>query len=338
MKKGITLCILMCAVSVFLFAGSVKERKNVSPVTVTDMAGREVTVPAQVNRIASGYYISSSACIALGLEDKVVAVEAQASKRPLYALAAPQLIERSVLGTAKTFNLEACLAAEPDLVILPLRQKETADTLSQLGIASIVVNPENHEQILEMFELIGKVTGKNKEAQKLVKAYADRLKFAEKLTSKTDNRPVVYISGTGSFLRTAPHDMYQASLIRSAGGQNAADNISGSSWVNISYEQLLEMNPDIIVIPTNSNADGTPEYTADNLLGDPQLQDVTAVKNKAVYQMPIGFEAWDSPAPSGILGVFWLLKTIHPELYPESAFSVDVKAFYKEFYGFDAQI
>ena len=44
------------------------------PLTVTDQTGREVTIEAQPERIVSGYYISTSACIALGLSEKMVAV------------------------------------------------------------------------------------------------------------------------------------------------------------------------------------------------------------------------------------------------------------------------
>ena len=44
------------------------------PLTVTDMAGREVTLEKEPERIVSGYYISSSACIALGLSDKMVGI------------------------------------------------------------------------------------------------------------------------------------------------------------------------------------------------------------------------------------------------------------------------
>ena len=54
------------------------------PLTVTDMAGREVTLNAEPQKIVSGYYISSSACIALGLTDRIVAVEDKSDKRPIY--------------------------------------------------------------------------------------------------------------------------------------------------------------------------------------------------------------------------------------------------------------
>ena len=94
------------------------------PLTVTDMAGREVTLEKEPERIVSGYYISSSACIALGLSDKMVGIEDKSAKRPIYKLAAPALIDLPNVGSAKAFDLEACVNANPDLVILPMKQKD----------------------------------------------------------------------------------------------------------------------------------------------------------------------------------------------------------------------
>lgn len=334
MKRLVSFVLIFVIVFSAVAAPAKETVKPFEKVTITDQVGREVTVETKPERIVSGYYISSSACIALGLKDNLVGIEAQSSKRPIYKLAAPSLMEVTDVGTAKAFNLEACLATEPDLVILPKKQKDTAKILSEMGIPAIVVNPESHEQILEMFEMFGKVFGKEKEAQKLISYYKGKLDFVEKKVADAKNRPVVYMCGTGSYLTTAPKDMYQGSLIESAGGRNAGDVLKGSSWTEISYEQLIAMNPDIIVIPTNSNANGSPDYSIENILSDSQLKGITAVKNKAVYQMPVGYEAWDSPAPSGILGTLWMLSTIHPELYSTEDFEKEVRYFYKTFYGF----
>ena len=306
------------------------------PVTVKDMAGREVTLEKQPERIVSGYYISSSACIALGLTDKMVGIEDKSAKRPIYKLAAPALIDLPNVGSAKAFDLEACIAAEPDLVILPMKQKDTAQTLQEMGIATLLVLPESHEQLIEMFTLIGTATNTVKQAEKLISYYNTKLSAVTELTRDIpdDEKPVVYLGSTGDILRTAPREMYQASLITTAGGKNAGDVLEGSSWTDIDNETFLTMNPDIIVIPTDNFAVSSPDYTAEDVMNNPTFSDVTAVKNGAVYQMPVGYEAWDSPVPSGILGTLWMLKTLHPELYPAEQFAADVNEFYTVFYGF----
>ena len=306
------------------------------PVPVTDMAGREVTLEKQPERIVSGYYISSSACIALGLTDKMVGIEDKSTKRPIYKLAAPALIDLPNVGSAKAFDLEACIATEPDLVILPMKQKDTAQTLQEMGIATLLVLPESHEQLIEMFTLIGTATNTVKQAEKLISYYNTKLSAVTELTRDIpdDEKPVVYLGSTGDILRTAPREMYQASLITTAGGKNAGDVLEGSSWTDIDNETFLTMNPDIIVIPTDNFAVSSPDYTAEDVMNNPTFSDVTAVKNSAVYQMPVGYEAWDSPVPSGILGTLWMLKTLHPELYPAEQFAADVNEFYTVFYGF----
>ena len=306
------------------------------PVTVKDMAGREVTLEKQPERIVSGYYISSSACIALGLTDKMVGIEDKSAKRPIYKLAAPALIDLPNVGSAKAFDLEACIATEPDLVILPMKQKDTAQTLQEMGIATLLVLPESHDQLIEMFTLIGTATNTVKQAEKLISYYNTKLSAVTELTRDIpdDEKPVVYLGSTGDILRTAPREMYQASLITTAGGKNAGDVLEGSSWTDIDNETFLTMNPDIIVIPTDNFAVSSPDYTAEDVMNNPTFSDVTAVKNGAVYQMPVGYEAWDSPVPSGILGTLWMLKTLHPELYPAEQFAADVNEFYTVFYGF----
>ena len=306
------------------------------PVTVKDMAGREVTIEKQPERIVSGYYISSSACIALGLTDKMVGIEDKSAKRPIYKLAAPALIDLPNVGSAKAFDLEACIATEPDLVILPMKQKDTAQTLQEMGIATLLVLPESHEQLIEMFTLIGTATNTVKQAEKLISYYNTKLSAVTELTRDIpdDQKPVVYLGSTSDILRTAPREMYQASLITTAGGKNAGDVLEGSSWTDIDNETFLTMNPDIIVIPTDNFAVSSPDYTAEDVMNNPTFSDVTAVKNSAVYQMPVGYEAWDSPVPSGILGTLWMLKTLHPELYPAEQFAADVNEFYTVFYGF----
>ena len=308
----------------------------VYPITVTDMIGREVVIESEPQKIVSGYYISSSACIALGLTDKIVAIEQGAAKRPIYGLAAASLIDIPNVGSAKAFDLETCLAVEPDLVILPMKQKDTAETLVGMGIPAIVVVPETQDQLIQMIELIAMVTNKVDRANEIVDYINDKLDMVAELTAGLNDadKPVVYMGGTGSYLTTAPAGMYQSALITAGGAKAAGAEIEGANWTEISYEQMLAMNPDIIVVPTNSQANGAPDYTIDDIKSDAQISDIEAIKNGRVYQMTYGFESWDSPVPSGVLGTLWMLKTVHPELMSEEEFVSEVQSFYTTFYGF----
>jgi len=236
-------------------------------------------------------------------------------------------LELPNVGSAKEFNLEACIALEPDLVILPAHLKDSADIISELGIPVILVSPEGQDELLEMITLIGNAAGVNERAERLLAYYRDKRTAVEEMTSGLTDRPVVYICGVGSYLTTAPKDMYQSSLINIAGGQNAASDIEGDGRTPISYEQFLVMDPEVIIIPPEAG------YDSEDIHDDVQLASLTAVRNNAIYRMPGDYEAWDSPVPSGILGSLWLLHILHDDVYSPEAFRDDVTEFYNEFYG-----
>lgn len=300
--------------------------QTVYPVTVTDQAGREVTIEKEPSSIVSGYYISSSLLIALGLKDKVVGIEAKADKRPIYKLAAPELTELPNVGTAKEFNLETCAALSPDLVILPMKLKDAAQSLTDLGITVLLVNPESQDLLTEMINTIATATNTNSEAAKLL-AYIDSQK--DMLTSALSGvePESVYLAGNSSFLSTAGPSMYQSSIIELAGGKNAADSITDTYWAEISYEQLLAWDPSYIIIASDA------EYTVDDIMNDPNLAECTAVKSSHVYAIPGDVEALDSPVPAGILASVWLAGILHPDQVSTDTYTTEMTNYYETFYG-----
>ncbi len=256
--------------------------------------------PAQ--SIVSCYYISTYAAIALGAEDRVVGLEKKADTRPIYQMAAPELLEKPQVGTMKELDVEATAALEPELVIMPQALADYAGTLTQLGISVLVVNPESHEALVEMLQLMGTALGLEDRAEALASYYQEQLDRMAELTQDA-GAPVVYMGSNSSFLATAPASMYQSTLIRQAGGVN-------------------------IVLPAGA------EYTVQDVAEDPQLSALPAVQDGAVYQMPGGIEEWDSPVPSGILGAMWMTSVLHPDVYSFEEFTADAQDFYQTFYGF----
>lgn len=298
------------------------------PVTITDHLNRTVTIEKAPERIVSGYYISTSALIALGLEDKVVGLEAKAASRPIYSLSAPKLLDLPNVGTAKEFDLEGCIALNPDLVILPVKLKDQISTLEQMGITVIGVKPENEALLVETITMIAKLTGVTG-YENLINYYTEKENELKAVYEKVTDKPRVYLAGNSSMLSTASANMYQNDFIEAAGGINVAADIEDSYWATISYEQLIAYNPDYIIIVPEA------EYTKEDLMGDSNLSSLDAVKNNKVYVMPSSFEAWDSPVPSSILGEMWLTSVLYPDLYSSENFAEDVAYFYSTFYDFE---
>lgn len=298
-------------------------------IVITDHLGREIKFDKKPEKIVSGYYITTSMLIALGLEDNVVGIEAKAKSRPIYSLAAPPFLDLPDVGTAKEFNLEGCIALEPDLVILPIRLKDAIESLEGLGINVIAVNPEDMGLLKETIAMIGKATGTEDMANKLISYYDEEIAEIIKLTQNIEQKKV-YIGGNGDFLSTATKKMYQNYMIETAGGINVASDIDDTYWATISYEQLLAYNPDVIIIVPGAS------YKKDDIIKDSKLAAINAVQNNKVYAMPDGFEAWDSPVPSGILGAKWLTSVLNEDLYSFDSFKEDVVSFYETFYNFTA--
>ena len=327
MKRLLMLLLVVMMLFAVSCAAAQENTDGQYPVTVIDQAGREVTIEEQPEKLVSGYYISTSLLIALDLDEKLVGIEAKANKRAIYRLAAPALIDLPSVGTAKEFDLEGCAAHEPDLVILPIKLKNAAEVLEGLGIDVLLVNPENQELLTEMINMIAAATGTQEKAQALLDfTEMQENVLAQKLEGAA--APSVYLAGNSSLLSTAGNAMYQSDMIRLAGGVNAAAAIEDAYWVEIDYEQLLAWNPEYIVLASDAN------YTAEDVMADPNLADCAAVVNGHVYQLPSKAEAWDSPVPSGILGAVWLANVLHADRFTDMDCAELIDEYYETFYGF----
>lgn len=301
------------------------------PVTITDQLGREVTIESEPETLVSGYYISTSIIIALGLEDKMVGIEAKADKRNIYKLAAAELIDLPSVGTAKEFDLEGCAALNPDLVVLPAKLKDVIPSLEELGISVIAVKPEDDEMLKEAVEIIAKATNTEDKATELM-SYID--KSLEELDNTLEDveEPTVYLASNSSLLSTAADEMYQDTLIENAGGVNVADEIGEGDWAEVSYEQIITWNPDYIILAADA------DYTVEDVLYDTNLSSCNAVVNGNVYQFPSDIEAWDSPVPASVLGNLWLASVLHGEEYTAENYEQAVVEFYETFYDFTPEM
>ena len=211
-------------------------------------------------------------------------------------------------------------------MILPKKLKDAAATLSELGIPVLLVNPESQENLEDMIALLGEATGTEERAAELLGYIDDLWDYLEEKLADT-RKPRVYLAGNSNLLTTAGSKMYQSGMVTLAGAENVAAEIEDTYWAEVSYEQLLKWNPDVIVLASDAS------YSVEDVLADENLADCTAVKNGAVYRLPGDAEAWDSPVPSGILGSVWLASVLHADVMGEECEDI-IHDFYQRFYGF----
>ena len=292
-----------------------------------DQAGRNVQIKAESARIVSCYYMSTAALLALGCADRLVGIEEKAASRNLYRLAAPQILDLPAVGSGKGVNLEAILALEPDLVVLPFKLQEDADRLASFNIPVLVVNPESEEELTEMIRLLGSAAGCEEKAQALLNRYDEMGEALASLLSGAQT-PSVYLTAQSDTLTTYPAGMYQHALIERAGGRNVAGEVEGQSKIQIDPEQLLAWNPDYLFVVAGA------AETAEDVLNDSQLQSLSAVQNGRVFAMPDGIEAWDYPTLSSALGQWYLASILHAQIVTPSAVAEKAAGFYRDVFGF----
>ena len=307
------------------------EHRNIRPCLAywfgTDQLGREVTIEEEPKTLASGYYISTSLLIALGVQNELVGVEAKADKRNIYSLSAPEIQSLPSIGTAKEFDLEGCAALAPDLVIVPAKLKDSIPQMEEMGLTVLAVKPENQAGLFDAIELLAQATNTTARGEELEMAIDSNLAALAEAVAGTD-APSVYLAGNSSVLETAGPAMYQNTMIENANGTNVAASVEDTYWAEVSYEQILDWNPDYIILASDA------EYDVDSVLNDAALADCTAVKESHVYQLPHAVEAVDSPVPASFLGSVYLASVLHPEQVTEEYYHAAADEFYGNFYGF----
>ena len=298
------------------------------PITVTDQAGREVTLEAPAEKIVSCYYLVTASLLTLGQKDKIVGIEMKASSRELYKLCAPDFLDLPGVGSGKETNVEAIAALEPDLVLLPKKQVEAADTLAGLGIPAAVVEPETYESFCALLNMLGELCGCEDEASELTTYYDGVVDRVTGLTKDVE-KPAVYLAGEASWLRTCAGGMYQREMIEMAGGSCVSQDIEGRTWADVSAEQLAAWDPEVIFAVQYA------EYTLDDIRNDGALAGIKAVAEDRLYTVPSEIEAWDYPQPSSILGLLWMTHILHPDLVSEEDYVKEAQQFYQTYFGIE---
>ena len=162
--------------------------------------------------------------------------------------------------------------------------------------------------------------------------------FIEKVLSRADriaacatDHPSVLLLSHMSPEKAYGGNSFASTLIERAGAVNAAKKLISFNGLEtaVTMEQIAEMDPDIIIIYSSVIKD---YYTAEDILSNEMLQEVSAVENGRVYEADATdpwFDAGENGAyPTGWMGIAWLQTLLYPEEYTEEQFKEAVREFY----------
>ena len=115
------------------------------------------------------------------------------------------------------------------------------------------------------------------------------------------------------------------------GALNAAEEIEvDNSNAVINMEQVYQWNPDVIIITNFTPTQ--PEDLYHNAVGGDDWSTVKAVQDKQVYKMPLGTYRSYTPSADTPVTLYWMAKTVYPDLFPDLDITKEVKDYYQDLY------
>lgn len=309
---------------------------------ITDMAGRKVTVPTAEN-IKSVFSTGPVAAIFLYMvaPDKLLGWNYELNDVEK-SIILDKYQDLSNFGMGDAVNYEAVIAANPTIAINSGKINDAmvsdCDALSEsLGIPVVAVDNELNNSA-EAFRFMGELLGVEDHAEELAQ-YAEQV-FTDinALSDIPEEKKVsVYFGNGEDSLETAPRGSQHAQILDVINAVNVADlELGDGSRVQISAEQLLAWNPDVIVVNGEPKADKSGSSAAEDILSNPDYASLKAVQDQKVYGTPNAPFSWvDRPAgPNRLIGMRWFSALIYPE-YIKCDINEEIHKFFDLFYHVD---
>ena len=285
-----------------------------SGVIMNDRSGNEITVPDEVNKIISMAPSTTRFLIDLGLADKIIAIDTNSAA----------YID-SLSSSVKQFDMmapdnEALVAMEPDIIFTSGMSNVGGDDAFQpardAGICvADIPSSTSFDDIAKDLEFIAAAVHAEEKAAPIIKDFQDKIAEIKKIGDGISEKktilfeislpsadyPSIYTFGSGTYLDE---------MITTIGAKNVAGD--QQSWISVSEEDAIAMNPDVII--TNVNYVNDPEGA---ILIAEGWEEVTAIKNQAVYY--IDADSSNQPNNHVVDAMIQMAKYVYPDEF--SSFS-----------------
>lgn len=287
--------------------------------TFTDETKTTVTLPKKAERIVCLTDLCVDILAELGMEP--VAVKDNLAKQPEFFGEKGKSFP--VIGGAfNDPNMEDLAKAKPDLVIgLNGNHNQLRDALKPIAPLYIVY-PKTYQDSIEYLKTVGKLTGKQEQAEKAVKTFTDKLNAYKSKSPKNKVPLVMYGSNVnfgiyteGNVLGTVVREIanYSAWPAPASGTPE-----HGSGQIKSSVEHVLKVNPDALFVLTISYGPNPTEPISKQLAANPLWKELKSVKDGQVHEMR--FDVWGAGRGTRSLGIVLdeLATKLYPDVFPKS--------------------
>jgi iron complex transport system substrate-binding protein len=246
-------------------------------VTVTDMMGREVTLSEPATRVVALSAADCEVLFAVGAGDLLVG-------RGEFCDYPAQVLDVPAVQSGMETNIEQIIALAPQ-VLLMSAMAQTEDQVKQLeaaGIKVVVSDAKDIAGVYSAITMIGALTGHDTEAAEVVSSMQGTLDTLAARAGELEGKSVYFeVSPLQYGLWTAGKGTFMDEIATMLGLKNVFADATG--WAEISEEQVLKANPDVIV--TIAMYFGEGQTPVDEILSRPGWQDLTAVKNGDILSL-----------------------------------------------------
>ena len=244
--------------------------------TVIDSLDREVTMPAQVERIVSLAPSVTESLYAIGAGDLLIG-------RSSFDDFPPEVLDVAEVGgfSANDISVETIVALEPDVVIAgSTLQEPLIDAFEAVGIPYFLSTPDGLDEVYEALAVFGQLTDHEDEAQAVVDDMQERVAAVDAIVSAIPDgeRLTVFYEVWDEPLLTAGPGTFIGQMIVIAGGVDIFADVK-VPWSEVSTESVIERQPQVILGPA-THADG---LSLEVLNARPGWDSIPAVQNGAVY-------------------------------------------------------
>jgi iron complex transport system substrate-binding protein len=255
-------------------------------------------VPYAAHRIVSVSPATTEALFAVGAGDRVVG-------RSRYCDWPPEATKLPAVGGVIDANFEEIVQLEPDLVVGGPGPSSTklANRLAALGIATWFPAIESFDAIDAMILGMGERTEHAEQARRVMDDGHARAAAVEREVAGQTAPRVLMVLDVGPVVATGPKDFVDE-LIRRAGGVNVL--ASGGPWQTLGFEEIVELDPDVIIDASLANGGGVSRITA----AASGWKDVGAVR--AGHVVVISDPRVLRPGPRVTEGLALMAHALHP--------------------------
>lgn len=334
----ITKKILTFLVILFLSACSMSGVDNQSEGTkstrtVTDISGREVTIPTEVEKIAALYAPTGHILALFGHGDKIVASPGGLKRDKLMTELYPSILEAAVPKESGKTNVEELAKVTPDLVFIDekmLLDKGERKKFDKLKIPYVVIDFNTIEEQLQSIRLMGQILNEEEKAKTYLTYYNEKVNLvAERMKDIPESERVRVFHSINEATRTSAPNTLSNEWLEKAGVLNVSLDgelkFSENKYF-ASIEQIYLWNPDVILV----NENGVDEY----IRTKEQWRNITAVKDNRVYLLPNGLTRWGHPSSIEVpLAMLWTSKLLYPHIFEDIHLEEEIKQFYLEFFS-----